>query len=121
MVVEVSIGEIIDKITILIIKLIKINNEQKRLSIKKELTTLLNTVDITKIDGKNNIVELLDINNQLWNIEDKIRIKEAQNKFDDEFIKIARSVYITNDIRFKIKQNINSLNNSIICEVKSYE
>ena len=65
--------------------------------------------------------ELLDVNNQLWEIEDKIRILEKEKKFDSDFIETARNVYIINDKRFQIKSKINSLFDSEIIEEKDYE
>ena len=66
------------------------------------------------------IVELQSINEKLWIIEDSIREKEKKKEFDDEFIQLARSVYITNDIRFDIKNKINKISDSAIVEEKSY-
>ena len=68
----------------------------------------------------NEIAELKEINQQLWDIEDKIRIKEANLQFDDQFIDLARSVYMTNDRRFSVKNKINQLSKSNIAEEKSY-
>ncbi len=66
-------------------------------------------------------IQLREINLQLWEIEDKIRVKESKNSFDDEFINLARSVYITNDKRAKIKNQINMKLKSKVFEVKSYQ
>lgn len=117
--IEVSIGEIIDKLTILFLKREKISDTDKLKNIKKEfdyLTGIINELNIKSED----IQELLDINNLLWDIEDKIRDKERNNVFDDEFIQLARSVYITNDLRADIKKKINLKYFSEFVEEKSY-
>ena len=119
--VEVSLGEVFDKISILIIKLIKIKNAEKLTHIKNELLTLLNAVDFNNLKNKQDFLDLILTNAALWDIEDNIRIKERAKEFDDEFIDLARSVYITNDKRFSIKNNININNSSTLNEVKSYE
>ena len=119
--VEVSLGEVFDKISILIIKLIKIKNVEKLTHIKNELLTLLNAVDFNNLKNKQDFLDLISTNAALWDIEDNIRIKERAKEFDDEFIDLARSVYITNDKRFSIKNNININNSSTLNEVKSYE
>lgn len=119
--VEVSLGEVFDKISILIIKLIKIKNTEKLVHIKNELLTLLNAVDFNSLKGKQDFLDLISTNAALWDIEDNIRLKERAKEFDEEFIDLARSVYITNDKRFNIKNNINTNNSSLLNEVKSYE
>jgi hypothetical protein len=119
--VEVSLGEVFDKISILIIKLIKIKNVEKLTHIKNELLTLLNAVDFNNLKNKQDFLDLISTNAALWDIEDNIRIKERAKEFDEEFIDLARSVYITNDKRFSIKNNINVNNSSTLNEVKSYE
>lgn len=119
--VEVSLGEVFDKISILIIKLIKIKNTEKLVHIKNELLTLLNTVDFNSLKGKQDFLDLISTNAALWDIEDNIRLKERAKEFDEEFIDLARNVYITNDKRFNIKNNINTNNSSLLNEVKSYE
>lgn len=122
MMIEVSIGEIIDKYTILDIKSEKIKDENKLINIIKEKNIL--SIFLSKnnylILFKNEIDELKNINKKLWDIEDRIRIKESKSEFDDEFIELARSVYITNDMRFSVKNEINKLSNSNIREEKSY-
>ena len=116
--IPVSNGELIDKISILEIKKEKIKDKKKLNKINYEYNELKKLYD----DKYNEyFIQLKNINLKLWNIEDKIRIKESQKKFDNEFIELARSVYMTNDIRFKIKNNINIMSNSDINEVKSYE
>ena len=122
---EISAGELLDKLTILEIKLIEIENLEKKKVIKEEIKALKEAVD-KFIDWNKNIDvallygELRLTNKKLWVIEDKIRIHEKEKNFDKEFIELARSVYITNDERFKIKSKINMLLDSNIQEVKEY-
>ena len=123
MLVHVSIGELIDKFTILLIKKSKINDHEKLNKVKIEIDYLIN--DINNIKNKyeiNDLFEnLVNINTKLWNIEDNIRIKEKNKEFDNEFIQLARSVYFTNDERAYLKNQINKKTESNIFEVKSYE
>jgi hypothetical protein len=122
MMVEVSIGEVIDKYTILQIKLEKIKDISKLKNIEIEsklLSDALQSKNYFLIFSKE-IVELQSINEKLWIIEDSIREKEKKKEFDNEFIELARSVYITNDIRFDIKNKINKMSDSAIVEEKSY-
>jgi len=119
----VSEGEVLDKISILEIKSQNINDSNKIKNIKKELEILkAETIDLL-LDKKvfELYLELKEVNLKLWNIEDRIRIKERNKKFDDEFIELARSVYYTNDERSSIKKKINILVSSEIIEEKSYE
>ena len=122
MMVEVSVGEVIDKYTILDIKSEKIKDKDKLTNIIKEKNILSLSLSEHNyfILFSTEINELKIINEKLWDIEDRIRIKEFKMEFDDEFIELARSVYITNDIRFNIKNKINKLSNSNIVEEKSY-
>ncbi len=122
--VEISIGELFDKITILEIKQKKINNAEKLVNINKELNSLnqlLAQQSFSREDAVEEIAALRQINEQLWGIEDDIREKEAQKLFDASFIKLARSVYITNDKRSDIKRAINLRLGSDFVEEKSYE
>lgn len=119
--IEVSIGELYDKYTILLIKKNKILNIEKLTHILNELQILENIIKLLPPIDKWLLNELLEINTILWNIEDSIRIKEKNKQFDNEFITLARNVYFTNDKRFEIKNKINNLFNSNIFEVKSYE
>lgn len=119
--IEISNGEIADKLSILQIKKDNIDNENKLKNIIKEFNYLYNIVfkELNiNLDDYNN---LLIINKKLWDIEDNIRNKERNKEFDLEFIELARLVYITNDERFKIKQLINLKTNSNFIEEKSYE
>jgi len=119
--VEVSNGELVDKVSILAIKLKKITSEEKLINIRKEFNLLLEDMKKLKIsvDSKE-YEELIAVNTDLWEIEDNIRIKEMNKEFDDEFIKLARSVYVQNDIRFEIKKRINQITNSLLEEEKDY-
>ena len=116
----ISIGEIFDKITILEIKKEKLKNE-KFLNVNLELKLLKKIVEDNELNvDKKLINNLREVNNKLWNIEDKIRKKEKLKTFDNEFIEIARSVYIENDKRSEIKREINTKYNSELVEEKSY-
>ena len=121
---EISAGELIDKITILEIKKEKISNKEKLVEVNKELSSLNETLkksinDESKIINFKN--DLKKINLKLWDIEDGKRSAEKNNKFDEKFIELARSVYKFNDERAKIKLAINNTLGSNIKEVKSYE
>ena len=121
---EISAGELIDKITILEIKKVKISNKDKLIEIEKELLSLNETVK--KFIPNNSKVSkfkdnLKEINLKLWNIEDGKRSAEKNNEFGKEFIELARNVYKFNDERAKIKLAINDALGSNIKEVKSYE
>ena len=121
---EISAGELIDKITILEIKKIKISNKEKLNNIEKELSSLNETMkkSITNQNLiKDLIVKLKEINLKLWDIEDGKRAAEKENSFNEKFIELARNVYKFNDERAKIKLNINNTLGSNIKEVKSYE
>ena len=120
--IEISIGELIDKYTILQIKSEKIKDISKLKNIEIESKLLSDAIQSKNyfLIFSKEIVELQSINEKLWIIEDSIREKEKKKEFDDEFIQLARSVYITNDIRFDIKNKINKLSDSAIVEEKSY-
>ena len=116
----ISIGELIDKITILEIKKNKLQNSKLK-NVLKELSFLRKLMEKHQIEITDNLfTELKEINLTLWNIEDQIRIKEKNKEFDNIFIELARSVYFTNDKRSEIKKRINRLSNSEITEEKSY-
>ncbi len=120
----VSPGEVLDKITILEIKSVNIKDAGKQKNVKHELNILLETWD-EHVEKCNEITHLKQqlkrVNQDLWNIEDDIRIKESKREFDDEFIKIARSVYVENDKRAAVKKAVNILLGSELIEEKSYE
>jgi hypothetical protein len=121
--IQVSIGEIIDKLTILEIKKTNISDSNKLLNINKEFDYLVDIVENQLGLSRRDIfyIDLLDINKKLWDIEDKIRNKERLKSFDEEFIELSRSVYFTNDERSKIKKKINDITGSNFSEEKSYE
>jgi hypothetical protein len=128
--IEVSNGEILDKYSILEIKLEKILEESKRSNIMEEYTHL--TPYVSKIHKEANrkgylesletlYTDLLNINKTLWNIEDLIRESERAEQFGSDFVELARSVYYTNDDRSVTKKDINILTGSLLVEEKSYE
>ena len=120
--IPISIGELVDKITILEIKKEKVNNKIKKINIENELTELtkiFNDLSNTELDPLYRKLKI--INKKLWDIEDEIRVHEKNKNFNDEFIELARSVYVTNDERFEIKSKINNLYDSDIVEEKLYE
>ena len=122
--VPVSVGEVLDKITILQIKLAHISDANKRVNIQNELDALLPLVagDVfTTVEMQGLMAELKSVNEALWDIEDDIREKEAAKSFDAAFIKLARAVYLTNDKRAEIKKQINLATGSALIEEKSYE
>ena len=119
----VSLGELVDKISILHIKNINIKDEEKLKLIREELELLNQTLNkhIKNSDIQNYLDSLIEINSKLWVIEDDIRDCERNKKFDQTFIDLARSVYFTNDKRSEVKLEINKKFGSKIIEVKSYE
>ena len=117
--IEISIAEIVDKLTILSLKRDNISDPIKLKNIQKEHDYLLEIVNELNI-SPTDIHELLDVNNLLWKIEDQIRDKERNQVFDEDFIQLARNVYITNDIRAEIKKKINLKYSSEFIEEKSY-
>lgn len=121
--IKVSIGEVFDKISILILKSLFIKDDFKLNNILNELNHLKEKCNQIKIsfDTDNDYIDLYNVNKELWDVEDKIRIKDLKKEFDDEFIKLARSVYFLNDKRAEIKRKINLKLNSDIIEEKSYE
>lgn len=118
----ISVGELIDKITILTIKISKIQDKNKLENITKELVQLRAIADTLEVPLELSVYykQLLMINQDLWDIEESKRNHESLQRFDDEFIQLARQVYIKNDIRAELKKKINSLMGSAIIEEKSY-
>jgi phenylalanyl-tRNA synthetase alpha subunit len=120
----VSFGELIDKMTILQIKLQEIRDEAKLANVRNELELLETTwanhaaskTDITDETGR-----LLAVNKRLWDIEDRIRVKEKAQEFDNDFVQLARSVYFENDERAAVKREINVKLGSTLVEEKSYQ
>ena len=121
---EISAGELIDKITILEIKKMKISNKDKLRDIEKELMTLSETMK-NFVPDQSKVMDLIhklkEINLKLWDIEDGKRESEKNNDFGEKFIELARNVYKINDERARVKLAINNTLGSNIKEVKSYE
>jgi len=118
--IEVSIGEIVDKLSILQIKTSFIKDEEKLNNVKKEYDYLYDIVFNEMKIKQSDFFNMVSINQELWKIEDDIRNKERDKEFDDEFIRLAREVYITNDKRAEIKKEINKKYNSSFVEEKFY-
>ena len=123
--IEVSNGELLDKISILELKMLKITDKEKLDNILTEFNSL-NPLCVVLFeqfgsDLQKLYLQLAKVNGKLWDIEDWIRDCESENRFDKEFIELARSVYITNDKRSKLKKEINILTESILTEEKSYK
>jgi len=120
----ISVGELIDKITILKIKQQKASDEQKLANINRELSEL-ETIwvkdKLPELDISDLFDQLTQVNEALWDIEDDIRAKEAANTFDHEFIQLARSVYKQNDRRAALKKEINVRSGSTLVEEKLYQ
>ena len=121
--VEIGIGELVDKITILQIKVERIEDNEKLINIRHELNLLTQTRD-RALPASEPMQRLTDslrqVNESLWQIEDDIRACEAEKDFGDRFIELARAVYITNDRRAELKKEINVLTGSNVVEEKSY-
>ena len=121
--IPMSIGELIDKITILEIKSERIQDAAKVENVNRELGLLEQTWQESTFSGHDisqQRQDLKKVNEELWEIEDNIRLKESAGAFDEEFIELARAVYITNDKRAAIKRQINEMLGSTIVEEKSY-
>tara|TARA_Y100001001_G_C7729617_1_gene210166 strand:+ start:60 stop:461 length:402 start_codon:yes stop_codon:yes gene_type:complete len=120
---EISAGELLDKISILEIKLVKINDKESLLEINKEYNSLKETqnsnIKLTK-NLENLIKALKEVNLKLWDIEDNKRICEKNKDFGKVFVDLSRNVYLNNDKRAQIKSEINKLLGSNIKEVKQY-
>ena len=118
----VSVGELIDKLSILHVKQTKITNEEKLEYINKEFELLYNLssgyLDNPEIEALYH--QLVETNSKLWDIEDRLRVIETEKRFEGEFVDYARKVYFTNDDRFRLKNEINNISNSEIREVKEY-
>lgn len=121
--IDISDGELLDKVTILQIKSEKITDNNKLKNVLTELNHLLpykNDI-VAKYNINDLYISLLEINEKLWKIEDDVRDKERNKIFDQEFVELARSVYLTNDERSRIKKLINQKTKSTFVEEKSYE
>lgn len=125
--IEVSNGEILDKFTILEIKLQEIKDSAKLANVSKEYESLRPAIESIYNSVQDEAAltvlyrDLLNVNKTLWNIEDLIRDCERENNFDQDFIELARSVYYTNDDRAAVKKKINTLTGSSLTEEKSYQ
>ena len=120
----ISAGELLDKLSIVKIKLEKMSDESKLalISIEEKLLSEISNELLSEYENKDKrLSELRDVNQKLWVIEDEIRKKEKLKEFDQDFIDLARSVYFTNDQRFEVKNKINTETGSLIQEQKSYE
>ena len=120
--IEVAPGELIDKITILEIKLARINDEEKVRNVQREHALLTRVADVVSTSPELTMLrsELKQINEVLWRIEDDIREQERRQDFGPEFVRLARAVYRTNDERARVKREINRLLNSTLVEEKAY-
>jgi len=121
--IDISVGEFLDKMTILEIKSERIQDSTKLQNVERELDLLRKTwaeSTFSSMDVSPNLRELKSVNEMLWDIEDQIRVKEAAQSFDDDFIRLARSVYQTNDLRAVIKRELNRVLGSDLIEEKSY-
>lgn len=126
--IPISYGELVDRITILEIKMIRMTQEDKKSNVRKELLELeyefLQWIDELLPTQQEELFDLkqqlYNTNNEMWEIEDAIREKEQKNEFDDEFIEIARLVYKTNDRRGFIKRILNEQFGSLLIEEKEY-
>ena len=120
---EISVGELLDKMSILEIKLEKIKNEESRKEIDREYQ-MLKEIQKSKMEMTDKIETLFkdikEVNSNLWNIEDELRICEKNKDFGQDFIELARSVYFNNDKRSKIKSEMNKISGSNIKEIKQY-
>ena len=119
--IDISIGELVDKVTILSIKLEKFKDEVKKANVQKEYDMLsipMNEIGINT--DSNEFKDLRVINLKLWHIEDDIRIEESKSDFGEKFIELARSVYFINDDRAAVKKEINLKYNSELIEEKEY-
>ncbi len=119
--IEVSNGEIIDKLTIIRIKLERISDKGKLANLKKEYDELITASSSIISQSDPLYISLYEVNAELWDIEDRIRDLERRKDFGDEFISTARSVYFKNDKRSEIKREINLKTSSGMIEEKSYE
>jgi hypothetical protein len=123
--IPISPGELIDRITILEIKMERMDDRQKLSNIKTQLDLLeklWQESDYSSVDTvREKKAELKSINEKLWVIEDGLRLKESKSEFDREFIELARSVYFTNDHRFRVKKEINLVAGSDLVEEKFYQ
>ena len=120
--IQVSIGELVDKVAILSIKVKKITNSQKLIHVQKELDFLQKAMESIEINPDSTEVNaLMRVNLKLWDLENAIRLKEKKVQFDDEFIRLARAIYRFNDERTMLKRKISLKYHSELIEEKEYE
>ena len=121
--VPVSVGELIDKLSILQVKKLKITNPERLKYVSEEFELLYNQSEVyLQVQEIKSLYEsLTEVNSSLWDVEDKLRVFESEKKFDEEFIELSRKVYYTNDERFRLKNEINLITLSKIREVKDYK
>ena len=121
--IPVSVGELIDKLSILQVKKLKITNPEGLKYVSEEFELLYNQSEIYfNVNEIKSLYEsLTEVNSALWDVEDKLRVFESEQKFDNEFIELSRKVYYTNDERFRLKNEINLITSSKIREVKDYK
>ena len=121
--VPVSVGELIDKLSILQVKKLKIINPEGLKYVSEEYELLYNESEVyLQLNGVKSLYDsLIEVNSALWDVEDKLRVFESEKKFDEEFIELSRKVYYTNDERFRLKNEINLITFSKIREVKDYK
>ena len=121
--IPVSVGELIDKLSILQVKKLKITNPEGLKYVSEEFELLYNQSEIyfNVNEIKSLYKSLTEVNSSLWDVEDKLRVFESEKKFDNEFIELSRKVYYTNDERFRLKNEINLITSSKIREVKDYK
>lgn len=121
--IPVSVGELIDKLSILQVKRSKIDDEKKLNFINNEFELLYNLSAeyLNNMEIENLYHELVDVNSSLWDVEDKLREYEKIQFFETHFVSLARQVYVTNDKRFELKNKINEISNSELREQKSYQ
>ena len=121
--VPVSVGELIDKLSILQVKKLKITNPEGLKYVSEEFELLYNQSEVyLQVQEIKYLYEsLTEVNSSLWDVEDKLRVFELEKKFDEEFIELSRKVYYTNDERFRLKNEINLITLSKIREVKDYK
>lgn len=120
--IEVSNGDILDKMSILVIKFMRIEDSGKLTNVRSEMKSIMPVfTDLVKNDAcALEYIDLLYVNKKLWEVEDEIRVFEKSKDFGEKFIELARSVYMMNDERARIKNRINKLTKSDIVEEKSY-
>ena len=121
--VQVSVGELIDKLSILQVKKLKITNPEGLKYVSEEFELLYNQSEVyLQVQEIKSLYEsLTEVNSSLWDVEDKLRVFELEKMFDEEFIELSRKVYYTNDERFRLKNEINLITLSKIREVKDYK